>query len=94
MAYLLLVQHVAWIFRVHTKTRVPVVEAVMGGAVVDLRLVEGPVVGGTVEGGTVIDGRVDRGMFTWVRGSLEGVELGAVMVVMMVGGGNSTPCIW
>lgn len=33
-------------------------------------------------------------MFTCVRGSLEGVQLGAVMVVMMIGGGNSTPCIW
>lgn len=57
--YLLLVQHVVWIFRVHTKTGVPVIETVMGGAVVDLRLVKGPVVGGTVEGGTVIDGTVD-----------------------------------
>lgn len=57
--YLLLVQHVVWIFRVHAKIRVPVVETVMGGAVVSLRLVKGPVVGGTVEGGTVIDGTVD-----------------------------------
>lgn len=92
--YLLLVQHVAWIFRVHTEIRVPVLETVMGGAVVDRRLVKGPVVGGTVEGGTVIDGRVDGGMFTCVRGSLDGVQLGVVMVVMMIGGRNSTPCIW
>lgn len=56
--YLLLVQHVVWIFRVHTKTGVPVLETVMGGAVGDLRLVKGPVVGGTVEGGAVIDGAV------------------------------------
>lgn len=57
--YLLLVQHVVWVFRAHTKTRVPVLKAVMGGAVVDLRLLEGPVVGGAVEGGTVIDGTVE-----------------------------------
>lgn len=91
--YLLLVQHVAWIFRVHAKIRVPVLGTVMGGAVVDRRLVKGPVVGGTVEGGTVIDGRVDGGMFACVRGSLDGVQLGAVMVLVMIGGRNSTPCI-
>lgn len=94
LQYLLLVQHVVWMFRVHTKTGVPALETVMGGALVELGLVKGPVVGGTLEGGTLVDGTVDRGMFTCVRGSLEGVQLGAVMVVMMVGGGNSTPCIW
>lgn len=66
----------------------------MRGAVVG-----GTVEGGTVEGGAVVDGTVEGGTvvggtFGSVGGSVEGVGVGAVMVVMMIGGGDSTPCIW
>lgn len=59
--------------------------------------VEGrPVEGGTVEGRTVEGRTVVGGTFvngTVVRGSVEGVGLGAMMV-MVIGGGDGTPCIW
>lgn len=61
----------------------------------------GTVEGGTVEGGAVVDGTVERGTVvggtfgngTVVGGSVEGVGVGAMMV-MMIGGGDGTPCIW
>lgn len=57
--------------------------------------------GGAVEGGAVVDGTVERGTVvggtfgngTVVGGSVEGVGVGAMMV-MMIGGGDGTPCIW
>lgn len=60
---------------------------------------EGPVVGGmvvdgTVEGGTVIGGTVVGGAFVRVGGNVEGVGVGGMIMVMMIGGGGSTPCIW
>lgn len=99
--YLLLVQHVELISRAHAEAGVPVVVVltVVWRAVVDGTLVRGAVVGGTVEGGAVVDGTVEGGTvvggtFGSVGGSVEGVGVGAVMVVMMIGGGDSTPCIW
>lgn len=73
----------------------------MGGAVVYGALVQGPVVGGAVEGRSVVDGSVEGGTVvggafgsgTVVGGSVEGVGVGAMMV-MMIGGGDGTPCIW
>lgn len=54
----------------------------------------GTIVGGTLEGGTLEGGTVVGGTVVIVGGSVEGVGVGAVMVVMMIGGGDSTPCIW
>lgn len=101
--YLLLVQHVELISGAHAKIGVPVVvvRTVVGGAVVYGALVQGPVVGGAVEGRSVVDGSVEGGTVvggafgsgTVVGGSVEGVGVGAMMV-MMIGGGDGTPCIW
>lgn len=65
--------------------------SVVDGAVGQGATVGGTVERGTVEGGTVVGGTVVSG--TVVRGSVEGVGVGAMMV-MMIGGGDGTPCIW
>lgn len=81
----------------------------VGGAVVDGTLVRGAAEGGTVEGGAIVDGTVEGGTivgrafegralvgraFVDKGGSLEGAGVGAMVVVVMIGGGDSTPCIW
>lgn len=55
---------------------------------------EGPVVGGMVVDGTVEGGTVIGGVFVRVGGNVEGVGVGGMIMVMMIGGGGSTPCIW
>lgn len=97
--YLLLVQHVELISGAQANSGgVPVVvlRATVQGAIVDGRLVQGAaeggaVVDGTVEGRALVGGAlVDEG---W---SVEGAGLGAMVVVeevMVVGGGDSRPCI-
>lgn len=97
--YLLLVQHVELISGAQADSGgVPAVRlrAAVRGTVVDGTLVQGAAEGGAFVGGTV-EGRafvgralVDEG------GSVEGAGLGAMVVVeevMVVGGGDSTPCI-
>lgn len=85
--YLLLVQHVELISGAHTEMGVPVVLGwmVVRGPVVDGAIVQGAVVGGAVVGGTFVCRAV-------VGGSVEGVGVGA-MRVMMVGWGGGKPCI-
>lgn len=93
--YLLLVQHVHLISRAQTESGVPAVFVwkVVRGAVVDGPLVRGAVVGGMLEGGAIVDWMVIGGTFVSVGGNLKGVGVGAMMVVMMIGRGDSTPCI-
>lgn len=71
--------------------------SVVGRVVVGGMFKGGLLEGRTVEGGTfmreTLEGRrLVRGTAVW-RG-VEGVGVGAGMMVMVIGGGNGTPCIW
>lgn len=97
--YLLLVQHVELISGAQVNSGwVPVVglRAALRGAVVDGTLVQGAAEGGAVVGGTVEGRALVGGALVDEGGSVEGAGLGAMVVVeevMVVGGGDSTPCI-
>lgn len=97
--YLLLVQHVELISGAQANSGgVPavVLRAAVRGTIVDGRLVQGAAEGGAVVDGTVEGRALVGGALVDKGGSVEGAGLGAMVVVeevMVVGGGDSRPCI-